>query len=247
MYSKLVLNLFWELEKENIDFCIFKSLERLDKDLSGDGEDIDILFNKKDLKKLEPILRKNNFKKVLWPRNYNGIFMYVGYDFDKNKTFSLHFHYKLRFGPSRYILGKKIKLKEYRWNFEKLILKNKITKNEINIISEKDEFLFLIARLLLKNSFDEDDTNRCEYLRKNLRITDFPKKDFIIPMEELLLKKLNKRQVKIYQVKYLKKLKSFLLRSSKLRREKILNQFFEILNYFLYSIRLIFGLNKKIK
>lgn len=169
MQNKLVA-LFKEFEKLGIEYCVFKSLERLEKDLAGKGDDIDILCSISDVIRARKALGKHNFRRVLWPRSSKGITMYMAYDFSLKKTVYVHMHTQLRIGPKPKILGRRIKLKQYRWDYEKTILKRRVSSNlGVQIINPVDEFFLLHVRTSLKGSCTEQDYDRLKYLLKKYK------------------------------------------------------------------------------
>ena len=96
---KIYEELFSELEKNEIDYCIYKGLNHLSEDLKGDRGDIDILIDNKNLNGFENILNTNKFKKDM--KNNFPIY-YFGLDKDTYKCVMIDIDNKIRLGEKPY-------------------------------------------------------------------------------------------------------------------------------------------------
>jgi len=96
---KIYEKLFKELEKNKVDYCIYKSLNHLSEDLNGDRGDIDILIDTKNLNGFENILNTNKFKKDM--KNSFPIY-YFGFDKDTHKYVMIDVDNKIRLGEKPY-------------------------------------------------------------------------------------------------------------------------------------------------
>jgi len=96
---KIYEKLFKELEKNKVDYCIYKGLNHLSEDLNGDRGDIDILIDTKNLNSFENILNTNKFKKDM--KNSFPIY-YFGFDKDTHKYVMIDVDNKIRLGEKPY-------------------------------------------------------------------------------------------------------------------------------------------------
>lgn len=169
--SEIVTNLLNELKKEKISYCIFKSIERLNQDLSGKGEDIDILIDKKSIAKQKEIFAKFNFKKRISPKDSEGVDMWIGYDIKLKKEILLHTHNLLKIGTVKKRFGR-AKFREYRWAVEQKIIKRAILKNGVYIINPADELVLILIRACLKKKIKKADLERFNEMKKKVKYKD---------------------------------------------------------------------------
>lgn len=160
---KILKNTFNELYTNKINYCLFKEFENPEVSFLGEIDDIDILVCKDDFKKFEKIVKKHGFYIANLKIFNDGIFYYIGYDFDTMKYIILHVYTKLRIGNKKY--------KEYHYKYEHLILKQKKYNKKFCFyyIDQENEFLLLITRLSMKKKIKEDDKNRLKYLLEQLK------------------------------------------------------------------------------
>lgn len=90
----LTLNeqLFRMLEKQQIVYSAFKSLEHLHTDLEGNRGDVDIWINKNDKEKLLRAAKKCGFFQVRWSSTKGTAFILIGWDLPSGKKVLVHVH-----------------------------------------------------------------------------------------------------------------------------------------------------------
>ena len=96
---KIYTELFAELEKNKVDYCIYKGLNHLDEDLNGNRGDIDVLIDNNSLSDFENILNSNNFKKDM---KKNFPIYYFGLDKETDKYVMVDIDNKIRLGEKPY-------------------------------------------------------------------------------------------------------------------------------------------------
>ena len=96
---KIYTELFAELEKNKVDYCIYKGLNHLDEDLNGNRGDIDVLIDNNNLSDFENILNSNNFKKDM---KKNFPIYYFGIDEETDKYVMVDIDNKIRLGEKPY-------------------------------------------------------------------------------------------------------------------------------------------------
>ncbi|MFT7432995.1 MAG: thymidylate kinase [Alphaproteobacteria bacterium] len=148
-------DLFNALEKFDVGYCIFKSLECLSDDLIGARGDLDILVNE-DTDDLKKAMGSAGFTPVTWPCKFSGMWFYISYCAVSKKTAFVHFHDHIPVGNN----------KQYKWNIAEHFIDNAITDKNFNVkvASPEDEFAGLILRLSLKKTIKRSDTNHLKEL-----------------------------------------------------------------------------------
>ena len=139
--------IFEELDKRDLKYVIWKSLENIDNQLIG-KDDVDILVNT-EISKLDKILKSNYFfDDFLSDDTFeNRIKIYRGFNIAKNKWQILHIHYGLWIGSKKY--------KQYLLGNADYFLNNKIIYKKIKIL---DHYIFIYIRIILiilKNDFND--------------------------------------------------------------------------------------------
>ena len=142
--NKIIDSIFQLLDKSKIQYCHWKSNERLGSFLKG-NEDLDLLFDHKDKDLVLNLFYDCGARKFdAIPLNkYENIFDYLIVD---NNSNLIHFH--LHFGLD---IGEK-GIKRYRMPFVKSILNTRVRSNPegVWIIAPEYELLLLILRLALR-------------------------------------------------------------------------------------------------
>lgn len=141
--------LFESMEKENVRYVVWKSLENLEEALDGVG-DVDILFASVEDKFVRSFMANHGFVEDLASAACTGENITVFRGFDKNscKFIMLHAHFELRFGSKKF--------KEFRFPYESDMLENFKRRHEVKIL--KDAY-FMITRILhatVKRNYDDN-------------------------------------------------------------------------------------------
>ena len=144
--SVKIIELFKRLHSEDIQYCHWKSINRMEEVYKG-LTDIDILVSISHAERFVKILSDFNAKSVL-PRIwmiYPNMEDYLLYD--DGKIFHFHIHYKL-------MMGKK-NLKEYLLPLEELYLNNRVYNKEYDtfIVPSSLDIIMLLIRKIQKTSF----------------------------------------------------------------------------------------------
>lgn len=144
---KIVKDLIFNLNGENITYCHFKSNEHLEAALNG-NTDLDILFEIQQKDRCEEILLKNGFIRMagVKARKYPGIEDYIGIDPESGRIVHVHGHFKLMGGESG--------VKPYHIRLERWLLYNREKSTEnIYVASPSTELILLLLRACLKQTW----------------------------------------------------------------------------------------------
>ena len=148
---KLCGDFFYELEKESVRYCHWKSNEHLEAGLDGET-DLDILVDQSAHTSFESIATAFGFLRFesVSYLTYPDIEDFIGLDLATGKLVHLHTHWRLR-------VGKKF-VKDVRLPWEELILstRQKDESTRIWIIRPEIEFILLIVRRVLKNRLNPE-------------------------------------------------------------------------------------------
>lgn len=169
--------LFNQFNKNSVKYVVVKSIERVGPDTSGDSEDIDLLVSSLDKDLSDKILRSIGFKKVLFPKEFDGLGFYIGYDIQTRKQILLHIHNKLRIGNKKY--------KELHFKIEDYIFENRIFNNDYQLYTTnpQSEFYILLIRTILRKKHKQEDLNRLNSLAKILDLNN----DSLINLSTVML------------------------------------------------------------
>ncbi|MCO8287175.1 hypothetical protein WMB10_04640 [Tetragenococcus halophilus] len=206
-----------ELEKNNIQYCHWKSNEHIRPALNGDT-DLDILFLPEQRVLTDRILSECGLKRFRATplMQYNAIEDYIGFDEKTAKIWHLHTHYRMTLGE-KHLKGYTITT----WGPK--IIKNKIWNPEgIYTSSFEDEYIMFMVRNSLKlrwrdfnRSLGKDDVKELLWLKEKINndklmtrldqfLSDVAKKEILklttlelsnkkqlIPLKNILRKELN--------------------------------------------------------
>jgi len=93
-----IKTLFSTLKEAQVQYCIYKGFERLERDFSTAEHDIDIMVSKADKSRLDKILKQSQFKRVLFPVPVHHQ-LYIGYDLRSARRIIIDVVSVVRFGP----------------------------------------------------------------------------------------------------------------------------------------------------
>ncbi len=142
MALKISSLLFYELEKNSLRYCHWKSNQHLQEALNG-LTDIDLLIDREQAQQCENLLKKLGFIRITSIRDsYPGIFDWLGFDEKTGSLIHLHLHYNLIFGEKN--------IKSIHMPVEKWLLENTILYEGIRIPAHECELLLLIIRSVIK-------------------------------------------------------------------------------------------------
>lgn len=154
---KILNNVFERLNKESLDYIIYKGLSHLEEDLNGDRGDIDILIDKKDFSKFINILKDEN---IFLSSRSNGPYYFVGIDEGTHKFILLDVHTKIQFGPKPY--------RPFYLNMDIEKLKVFNNKNNLKLLDYSDYIpLMFLMRILSLSEKQKDLEELQTYLQKN--------------------------------------------------------------------------------
>lgn len=205
---------FKNLNKNNVNYCHWKSNYFLDKSFRGDS-DLDIYIDRLDVEKFISIALNSGFKHVIPEKHkmYIGIDNFIGFDEKGGKTIHLHLYFKL-------ITGKHL-LKDFYLPFENFYLENTTihSKFHIKIPSVENELIVLICRILIKlrfvknifniNIFKKDLIDEINYLLKNTDVNLLNKS--LLNISNLNINEEILNFIKFYKNKKLSRLKLLIL------------------------------------
>ena len=142
---KLSRDLIYELTKENIRYCHWKSNYLLDDALDG-YDDLDLLVSRDDISKFEILLLRLGFKEAIDTNiSFNGVKHFYGYDRDSGEILHLHIYYSIKTGASW--------TKSIHFDFEEYILDNLTLHKSGMLIPKKHiELVMFIFRVMVKHS-----------------------------------------------------------------------------------------------
>ncbi len=154
---KILNNVFERLNKENLDYIIYKGLSHLEEDLNGDRGDIDILIDNKDFSKFTNILKDES---VFLSLRSNGPYYFVGIDRETHKFILLDVNTKIQFGPKPH--------KPFYLNIDIEKLKIFNNKNNLRLLNHSDYIpLMFLMRILSLSEKEKDLEELQSHLRKN--------------------------------------------------------------------------------
>lgn len=145
--SKPILNLIdrlcQTLERENINYCHWKSNLAIDRSASGEN-DLDLLVSRADVQRFTEILARLEFKEAQAPVEMQmpGVLDYYGYDKESDRFVHVHAHYQLILGHDR--------TKNYRLPIEEPFLESATQIDLFRLPSLEFEFIVLVIRMVLK-------------------------------------------------------------------------------------------------
>jgi thymidylate kinase len=140
----LIRDLCLELNRAGIDYCHWKSNNKLDRSATGDS-DLDLLVSRADVRHFSEILYGLGFKLVQKPSYLAmpGVLDYYGYDRESDRLIHVHAHYQL-------ILGHDAS-KNYHLPVEQQYLETS-TQGDLFRVPQVDfEFIIFVIRMVLKH------------------------------------------------------------------------------------------------
>ena len=180
----IISSVFKELDRSNINYCHWKSNQRLNTFVNG-KEDLDLLFREEDKDLVLNVLYNSGARKFesIPLGKYKHIYDYLIVDYEGDL---IHFH--VHFGLD---IGEK-GIKRYRLPFVNSVLESRIRSNpdRVWVPAYSYEFLLLLLRLTLrfspivslkykclKNSYkiDKKSIGEFDWLRKRVSISEFEK------------------------------------------------------------------------
>jgi thymidylate kinase len=131
------------LNKEEIQYCHWKSNFSLDRSFAGEI-DLDILIERSSLSQILTILTEFEFKQatVKWGMQDPGIFHYYGFDSQTGNLVHIHLFSHVLTGESF--------LKSHQIPLEKMLLENTYFTGSIKTTSKKAELIIFILRNYIK-------------------------------------------------------------------------------------------------
>lgn len=168
----LAENLFHTLNKESVQYCVWKNVNELPIAIIG-TEDIDILVKKEDFNSFCSIVESHGFRiassnVLIYPFVYH----FYGYDYHLDKIIHLHIFTRMITGESH--------LKNYHLPYEKTVI-NSARKNENGIYVSSPEVLYTLFLIryyikiscfpgfLLIKAKKNDIKNELDWIFKNLQ------------------------------------------------------------------------------
>ena len=196
---EVALNLFKELNKNNINYCHFKSNAHIDDSIYWET-DFDIIVDEENFNKFKDIIKLFKFKEVIsqpWSK-YKNVYDFVWLDEKTWKIIHLHTHLKI-------VTGTKF-VKEYIIPFWKLFLNKNYQTNifDIKVPKKELEFLLLIFRIWLKTSNKQINKN---ILPENIEEEILYLKD----LNKEILYKLIKKNISVNNQDFIKKISNNIL------------------------------------
>jgi thymidylate kinase len=145
VFSKIILELFSQFNRQNVIYCHWKSTDHLDASFKAET-DLDVLVESESFSIIEPILIRSGFIRCRTPdaRTYPAVEDYICYDAELAKWIHFHMHYKLPCGD-RWV-------KSYHLPIEKYLLSQRqyIDKYSMYNIDPISEYLMFIYRMHMK-------------------------------------------------------------------------------------------------
>jgi len=134
-----------ELNKNQINYCHWKSNAAIDRSASGEN-DLDLLISRADEQGFSEILSRLGFKQAVEYPKYQlpGVLNYYGYDKKTGRLIHVHAHYQL-------VLGHDF-TKNYRIPIEGPYLSSSTQNGLFKIPSAEFELIILVIRLMLKHA-----------------------------------------------------------------------------------------------
>jgi len=134
-----------KLNRQNIEYCHWKSNILLNKALNG-YDDLDFLVARGDILRFEMAIKSLGFKEATNKHiNYSGIKHFYGFDIVSGEILHLHIYYQIKTGPSW--------SKSIHFHFEDYILDNLTLHSSGVLIPQKYiELPIFVFRVLLKYS-----------------------------------------------------------------------------------------------
>ncbi|QLE78514.1 hypothetical protein FLM55_01655 [Francisella sp. Scap27] len=157
---KIYKDIFDQLNRNNVQYCVYKSLNFLQEDLKGNRGDIDILIDKKDLDVFTTTLKK---KSVFLSFKSDKPYYFIGIDQQTHKFILIDLNTNIQFGPKPY--------KPFHVNidFDKL----KIVKfNQLLLLSDNDYIPLMFLMRILSLSEKQQDLNEIKEYLINTSIQD---------------------------------------------------------------------------
>ena len=169
----ILLNFFSELELNSIDYCHWKSIDRMDEVMSS-KTDIDLLIDRKQISGFNKVIAKYKAISVrprLW-MEYPSMEDYLLYDPSAGTFYHIHLHYEL-------IMGKK-NAKEYILPLKKYYLQNKIKHNTYDtfVISPEIDLIMLNLRYSVKYTYFQKIYQRI----RGFKVSEIKEMDYLIPL-----------------------------------------------------------------
>ena len=154
---KIYKDLFDDLNKNKITYCIYKGLNHLEEDLNGERGDIDILINKNNFNIFVKILRKNS---IYLSSKSKSPYYFVGIDKDTHKFILIDMNTKIQFGSKPY--------KPFFIDINYDNLKICDNKNNIKLLDNKDYMPLMFLMRILSLSKKQKDLQELQmYLKEN--------------------------------------------------------------------------------
>jgi thymidylate kinase len=141
---ELVIKLCEELNSSQINYCHWKSNDKLDRSASGEN-DLDLLVSREDAQRFIEVLVKLGFKQAnaAPEEKLPGIVDYYGYDSRADRIVHVHAHYQL-------VLGHDLS-KNYHLPIERAYLASAGRDGLFKVPAPEYELIVLVIRLMVKH------------------------------------------------------------------------------------------------
>ena len=140
---KKLVRLFDELNRTDAEYCHWKSNNKLDEALQGEG-DLDLLVSGRSAGKFNAVLSKLDFRLVTTPgwKTHPSIRHYFGFDEQTGRILHLHVYYRLITGGTL--------VKPYHLPLEQMIFQNLRSCGSVPIPVKAAELVLLVIRKMLE-------------------------------------------------------------------------------------------------
>ncbi len=178
--KSILSRFFKDIEAQNIRYCHWKSIDRMDEVMEG-RTDIDLLIDDKQTALFRSLLAEYKAIPVrprLW-MTYPSMEDFLIYDSHIGKFYHLHLHYRL-------IMGKK-NAKEYILPLEELYLKTRVkhSKYDTYIVNPELDLIMLLLRYSVKYSSFQKNYQKI----RGHKVSEIREMQYLIPLcDENILK-----------------------------------------------------------
>ncbi|MCB0394765.1 MAG: hypothetical protein KDD25_09405, partial [Bdellovibrionales bacterium] len=141
----VIRDLFSLFDKSDVKYALWKSLENIEKQVTGD-DDLDILVDPQKKAEAFKICLDNglHFNSLSKDRTGTRIHKFWGFDEETLKFVQFHIHYECAFGSKEF--------KEFRYPFESEMLNETISYSGVKRINDNHFFVTRILHAIAKNS-----------------------------------------------------------------------------------------------
>lgn len=135
--------LFAELNRRGISYCVWKGFGHIEEALAGET-DIDLLVDRRHATAFRSIISAHGCKPIISPpgKQFPSLEDYLGFDPARGSCYHLHVHYRLLMGESL--------VKSYRLPLEEPVLAGAQLRKGIKVIAPEMEIVIKVIRVLLK-------------------------------------------------------------------------------------------------